>query len=102
MVRIYGGENGVTGLPAGTFSKEVLVYPNPFSTEFSVKLPQTPIGQVQVLVKDLTGRAIFSKGITTTVGQDLLVKLDDNLPKGMYLLQLPNEQEIGSFRVIKH
>lgn len=101
MVRIYGGDKAVTGLPFATFGKGVTVYPNPFTSEISVKLPQTPVGQVQVLVKDLTGRTVYGAMVTGTTGQAFPVKLDDSLPKGVYLLQVRYGQETGSYQVIK-
>lgn len=102
IVRLHGGESAVTGLPADTFKKGVIVYPNPFTSEFSVKLPQIPVDQLQVLVRDISGRAVYSKAVITSEGQDLSVKLDDSLPKGVYLLQLRHGQEIGSYQMVKH
>lgn len=101
LVRLHAGVNEVTALPGNKFDKDVLIYPNPFTSEFSIKLLQRKNPQVQVLVRDLTGRAVRSEAVITTDGHDLSVKLDENLPNGMYLLQLRDKQETVSYKVIK-
>ena len=69
---------------------DVLVYPNPFSTELMVELPtEVDSDDMTIQLIDLTGRIVFERKQLSS-GQ--VIKITDNLPSGVYALKWVDEE----------
>jgi alpha-tubulin suppressor-like RCC1 family protein len=76
---------------------ELSLYPNPTTGKFTIEAPFEAGQQVQVF--NVNGQRVFSQPI---LNSGLYVSLEPNLPQGLYLLKLINEEgsQIGSSRLV--
>jgi len=74
-----------------------LIYPNPSNGKFTLEAPLEAGQQVQIF--NVNGQRVFSQPILIS---GLNISLEPNLPQGLYLLKLINEEgsQIGSSRVV--
>ncbi len=78
--------NIVSGLGEVRNKIQLSVYPNPNSGNFNVELPQSATTGMSLRVTDLAGRLVLEK--QTQTGDILQTVQAENLPGGMYLLQV--------------
>ncbi|WP_051336063.1 chondroitinase-B domain-containing protein [Aquimarina latercula] len=69
-------------------NNEILIYPNPFTTNLTIQLPKnnTEITKAQII--DVFGREVAGKSIPNSSSNN--VSFVTNLPKGIYFLRLLN------------
>src|SRR6185312_16984038 len=84
---------GTTAIPnKQTQTPQVSIYPNPAQNNFTVQATDANNPTVQVF--DLTGKLVLSQSINGTTN------IEANLPEGVYILTLTNNQSITNKRLI--
>ncbi|MFA5618785.1 MAG: T9SS type A sorting domain-containing protein [Weeksellaceae bacterium] len=74
------------------------VYPNPFTNEINIKLPENLKGNYTFKVSDITGKLIFIQKNRT---ESQFVWNGTSLPKGIYILSIENNGKVIAQKVIK-
>ena len=74
--------------------KDIDVYPNPFSSNFSIKIPEKENFKF-LTIFDVLGKKIYS---TTTFQENFSI---DYLSKGMYILNIETDKHKYSKKIIK-
>ena len=84
--------------PKGSSPTALQAYPNPFTDEFSFKIPGLRAEKVHVRIIDVQGRVQYESEALTADGTH---KLGANLKPGMYQLQVTRSGQAESFRLVK-
>jgi phosphatidylserine/phosphatidylglycerophosphate/cardiolipin synthase-like enzyme len=71
--------------------KTVKVYPNPNTGSFNVSVTNENIKEVNLVLTDLAGKTVYTTTLKVNGAQDIKVETN-NLPKGIYNLQLKSNQ----------
>ncbi|MFC5269887.1 phospholipase D-like domain-containing protein [Adhaeribacter terreus] len=79
--------------------KTVKVYPNPNAGRFHVSVTEKNISQVNITLTDVTGNTVYEMSQKVNGAQDINIETD-NLPKGMYNLQLRSEKSTQISKVV--
>jgi hypothetical protein len=70
-------------------SNDLLVFPNPMQNNLQINLPKQMQGSKAVIITDLSGKVLYKQ----VHQEDSQIDISANkLPKGMYLLEIKNEQ----------
>ena len=78
------------------------VYPNPFSSSFSLEILPASTQEQQLLLMDMQGRTLFSQPLKLEKDQFFQKKIDlTALPSGLYFLSLWGEDERTLIRLVK-
>jgi|GEM_PF-6288837 len=85
----------LTALMPSSPSKELVIYPNPFTDETTVSLIEGTILQTRVV--DITGKEYFNTG--TIEGEKIVIGKE--LPSGVYILTIITESETYVKRLVK-
>lgn len=81
--------------------KDVVVYPNPNEgIFFNVDLSGYKNEQVIVVIRDVQGRQLYSKVFIVDDNQTTSISLEENLPKGTYLIIASSEDKLISKKLI--
>ncbi|QQS31446.1 MAG: T9SS type A sorting domain-containing protein [Sphingobacteriales bacterium] len=81
-------------------SPQLIVYPNPTqSDDLFIRLPQEIVGSLTLTIFDLYGRQIYLEE-RVNLSETINVKVN-NMPSGLYFLQIQNEFSILSASFIK-
>lgn len=75
-----------------------LVYPNPFSDNLNIRIPENIKGNYTFKVTDLTGKLIYTQQKSEAVS---FVWNGSSLPRGIYILTFENNGKIIAQKVIK-
>lgn len=75
----------------------ILVYPNPATNQLSVKFLNPITGVLRLMIRDLHGRCIMHKVLTTPANQEIDIAITD-LAQGLYTLSI--QSETGSNQLI--
>jgi hypothetical protein len=70
-----------------TPKSEFGIFPNPNNGNFNVQIPNTISGSGVISLVDLSGKLIYTQGITVAKGEKLLIQSPDIKP-GIYIVQL--------------
>ena len=89
-----------TGVEEKLFGGALKLYPNPSVTFVTAELPQVQAGAVNVYIKDISGRTIRTSSIPA--GSSSTTVNTENLPKGIYLIQLTLPEGSMARRFIKN
>jgi len=73
------------------------VYPNPFTNEIKIKLPEYIKGNYDFKVSDITGKTIYSK----SQHERSFVWNGSSLPKGVYILSIESNGKAIAKKVVK-
>lgn len=76
--------------------KEISAYPNPFYNSFTVKLIDNSIANIKIF--EINGRIISN----TSVNDMSEIELGNNLPTGIYLVKVEQNNETYSFKMVKN
>jgi hypothetical protein len=71
--------------------KMVKVYPNPNTGSFRVSLTDKSLNTVKLVLTDMAGKTVFENTLRVNGAQDIKIETN-NLPKGIYNLQLNSEK----------
>ncbi|MDP1620791.1 MAG: LamG-like jellyroll fold domain-containing protein [Bacteroidales bacterium] len=95
------------GIKAGTVGElvvsesgsfETIVYPNPFTTDFTVKVETESREQIRLNIFDLAGKKLIE---VTDITPDTPYKVSNNLNEGFYLLQIQQGTDVQNIKIIK-
>ncbi len=90
--------NGIIGVDENQFLRnEVLLYPNPAKDKVTIKLTQP--SDTEVVVYSITGEQVLSKKVLS--GSNFQINIEQ-LPKGMYLVQLKMKDTFITKKLIKN
>lgn len=80
--------------PFATVNLEV--YPNPVKDQINITYPCTSAGQLQITIKDVSGRTRYAESATCDQGGNVQYTVDaSNLEAGMYFIELTlNDQHV--------
>lgn len=85
------------GVGVGEEKLEASVYPNPTTDVVRIELDKD-FGNYDITVSDMGGRVVLTDN--QLIAQGVPAKVDMSaLPKGMYIIQVTNEQARGAYRV---
>ena len=76
------------------------VIPNPVTENFKLQFNSTEKGKSEIVITDIRGNQVFSKGISTVKGINE-INLNTNLKKGMYIISVNNGHQILKTRFIQ-
>lgn len=95
--------NGKTGAPLAQNARslELTAFPNPFSSDVSVVFEGTE-GSGQLVIFDLSGRAVRTVTVSTSAGQNQLTVEASDLPAGAYFAQLSHDGSAEVIRLMKN
>lgn len=79
-------------------SNDLLVYPNPMQNHLQIRLPKQMQGNNVVVITDLSGKVLYRQIHQENNQIDLSVS---KFPKGMYLLEIKNEQHKAVRKLVK-
>jgi hypothetical protein len=96
IVKVYFDNEIITKKP------NMLVYPNPAQGKnFTVLMENFTQDEVLVVVKDITGRDLYSKAVVTRVNNYLVAdEFTIDLPPGIYLIVASDHESVVSERLI--
>ena len=100
---IYADETTIlidacTNVESISENNKLSLYPNPNNGSFYLNLPKNK-NYENISIFDLNGRIVFTQDISV---QNTDIKLTLSLSKGIYFLQINNQQEIEKLRFIVH
>lgn len=90
---------------AGTYnhqlSNNISVWPNPTKDKIHISAPGLFSGPVNIKLKDLQGKTVQLSKLVQASGNDdkFELILDQNLPNGVYLLEIQNHQTISTKKI---
>jgi len=76
------------------------VYPNPFSDQVVVYIPEAPLGDALLQVFDMSGKLMHHEFVNAAPHKSFSVQLGD-LSKGNYILELCSDETVYHFKVMK-
>jgi subtilisin-like proprotein convertase family protein len=106
LARNSGGDSGysneinsdlVTGLIDDILNQPVSIYPNPSSGIFNVKVNNTTISDISIVVVNLLGEVVLKEVIQS----DEVFDLSDQ-PNGIYIFKLISDKTYSIYRMIKN
>ena len=87
----------ISGIGVGEEKLEVNIYPNPTTDVVRIELDKD-FGTYDITVSDMGGRVVLTDN--QLIAQGVPAKVDmSELPKGMYIIQVTNEQANGAYRI---
>jgi hypothetical protein len=92
-----GGEEGELVVSEHA-SFETIVYPNPFTTDFSVTVETESVEPITMNIFDLTGKLVQKE---TGVAPNASYKVSNNLGNGFYLLQIRQGSDVQNIKIVK-
>jgi len=100
----YDGEYTHSNIVPVNFKKpdkNIIVYPNPNDgVFFNIDLSGYENEEVIVVVRDISGKEMYSKVYFTSDNQTISIALENSLPKGTYLIVASSENELVSKKMI--
>jgi photosystem II stability/assembly factor-like uncharacterized protein len=102
MIKMKGtGGTTPTGIAINNANASGLqVYPNPFTSAFTISLPASENGNVTVALKDLTGKLV--KTSSTAVTNSTIVMDGNDLTSGLYFYTVITPHTIVTGKLVKH
>ena len=102
---LYAGSNGggifrnssFLGIDSNVLQTDISVYPNPFSDNLYIQLPENFKGNFTFRVTDLTGKTIYAQ----SQNDKSFVWNGSSLPKGVYVLSIENNGKTITKKVVK-
>lgn len=91
------------GIEEEFLAKEFLteIYPNPANERVTLKFNSSSTDKITVVIFDITGNKILETTTTPAIGMNDYLMNIDNLPQGLYLLQLRNSEGLTTKRFVK-
>jgi hypothetical protein len=76
----------------------ISVFPNPFEDGTNVVLKSLFDYKVHIKITDLSGNMLYS---SSDYNSNATITIGQNLPSGMYILEVKSDFEIKTFRIVK-
>ncbi len=83
------------------FAEKLHVYPNPFLHDFEISILSKEAGKATVSIKNQLGQVVFETPANINPGTNML-KVQPNIPSGVYLLKLKMEDKVIYEKIIKN
>lgn len=96
--RIAGWDMGVSSVSQYPEPGKLVLFPNPVKDIFTVILPETSFN-THVCLSDIQGKTIYTNFYTSAMKKITIV--DRILEKGVYILQVKNENGLYTIKLIK-
>jgi hypothetical protein len=97
---LMGGDVGIAEKEK-TEGSDLLVYPNPATAQVTIKINLIGNKNVSIKLKNVLGQTVQKINQRPLVGQNR-IEIDINeLPKGLYFVQLQTENRLYSQKIIK-
>jgi len=97
--------NYLRSLPSISFAEkeeDIQVFPNPFVDEIGIKWPVTAPGKTSITLRDIQGRVLQQLSHQLTGQRDnIQFKVFTKLPAGVYYLQISNQENSYTKKLIK-
>lgn len=77
---------------------DFIAYPNPFTNELNIQLPENMKGNVTFKVTDLSGKTVYTQN---RQNEKSFVFNGSSLPKGVYIVTVENNGKVVAKKVIK-
>ena len=87
-----------TGVESLTLIESMSVYPNPTSGDFTVKIVNTEISDLQISLMDIQGHMVYKNNVSRVINHTEVITED--LTKGIYFLSINNGKEVKVQKVI--
>ena len=81
-------------------SKKGIVYPNPVKDQISIQLPDYKKSNLTAILRDMTGRIIIKKEITSNTKRLFTLDIPNNRLSGNYILNVSGENLNSTFKII--
>ena len=99
-------DTGAVGInPYLLAQKSAEIWPNPFSNQINIRLPDNSGSNVEIQILDVNGRTLMSYDYARQSG-DVIVLGESNYPlpnlRGMYFLQISDGRAIYRSKIIKY
>ena len=86
--------------PSGSVTAEVLVYPNPSSGQFNVRLNGFKSSKATVVISDITGQVVVQKVIELTGNEQNIAFSIPNRSQGVYILKVTTEEGTKTLKIL--
>lgn len=83
-----------------SFEEKINIYPNPFQNELSIAIETKNRNQVTIVINNLLGQELYSKVFEINPGASIL-KLNPNLPSGVYIIHIVTDSQTETQKIIK-
>jgi hypothetical protein len=87
------------GINEDSFLNNIGVYPNPFTNHIEISLPTNYDGNLGIAIYGIDGQ-LLSRTSKKQVGAKTILALDD-LPTGMYMLEIKTDKGLVSKKIVK-
>jgi hypothetical protein len=98
VLGLAGGATKTTEVPA---LEQLKAFPNPAANEMTVAFNSLKTQEVEMVLSNLSGQAIYRQVINATSGANALRVQVQSLTPGLYLLQLRTSDQVQTVKVIK-
>lgn len=86
----------------GSSFEKIKIYPNPVENEINIKLGFGNVLQ-KIVLTDMGGRILINKSFPNDNNREIKIDLTEyNLTQGLYLLNIIEENQTNSIKIIKH
>jgi hypothetical protein len=80
--------------------EKISIYPNPFQNELSIAIETKKSEQVTIVIRNLLGQEVYKKVSEITLGASVL-KINPNLPAGIYIINIETADQMVMQKIIK-
>jgi hypothetical protein len=81
--------------------EKINVFPNPFHHEFEVTIDSQESGVSRILIYDMLSKIVYESSAKTTIGANV-IKVQPNIPTGVYILKIQKGDKILYQKIIKN
>jgi hypothetical protein len=82
------------------FEEKINIYPNPFQNELNIAIETKSSKEVTIVIRNLLGQELFNKVFEINFGASVL-KLNPNLPAGIYIIHVASAGQVEVQKIIK-
>jgi hypothetical protein len=82
------------------FEEKINIYPNPFQNELNIAIETKSSKEVTIVIRNLLGQELFNKVFEINFGASVL-KLNPNLPAGIYIIHVATAGQVEVQKIIK-
>lgn len=90
-----------SGMEADNFMQDVIIYPNPSHSSFSLSFSAPRAGNAYIKIANMNGQEAYSKEIKMEEGQKTEQVDLTKSPQGFYFMQLITAEGVSTFKLIK-
>ncbi|MFN5213292.1 MAG: T9SS type A sorting domain-containing protein [Bacteroidota bacterium] len=87
---------------ATDYTKDIVVYPNPTSVYLNIAIHSSESSLYQIAIIDILGKTHIAQTVHVSEGLNHITIYVDNLPKGVYQVELINASEVSLKSFIKN